>query len=1008
MKLLKILIPLIILATISVVNGYVIVIHPNTMNITNSSGVYNTDPGIIAYNVNDTITFEALAPNSVAQDILENGSVKWDFGDLTETDYGSNRIATHKYTFPFPYPVAWCGYLNNTGYSKALTYNWLVVGNVANTTYIFNGSPSNSKTKWDVYYNKTNSTVIIKYYSENITNMEFNGLNVDNTVTVSVNASRDIIVEGDTVRFNYSVNRNIILCVWSFGDGTFSFEKSPEHTYTKAGFYYPRVLVIDDSGRVMVGYLDEGIEVKRARGGYIYWVTGPSHYDGEAYTYVYNSSGSHNNNNGNAYTDPYKVTYRVDDNIKFEMSGAWGLYWKWDFGDGTETYYTYKGYFTPSYHKYKFPFMWPFFWMSYGSGSWWKSDTLNFIIVDDVENTRYNFYPSSSHDKTSYDYEYIKENHTVNLYYYSDVTSTPKLNVKLKDGYYIDITATAEPTEVNVNENVKFDCSPYGNPIFIMWCFGDGTCSFEKSPTHRYSSRGMYYPHVFIIDENGNIEVGIPPPIGVGGYSSYPQIYASPTVAHTNYPINITIMEPVSWAWRWHHIYFGDGSSIWIKPRKSPYTFTHTYISEGVYPIYMKVYTAENMKTVYIIDNKNPIAKLYIYPNPASYKDKISFNPINSYDPDAGRSIPEYNPYGSVIGYYQIPPTSPMAKIYGFNLTVYDSNGNIVWSYSSNELTTLTKSFPIGNYTAKLVVWDGMGGVNSTTVKFSVINKPPMAQFIYYPDKPEPNEDIVFVSQSYDPEGEISYYTWNFGDGTIINTTNTIVHHKYTMPGYYTVTLTVFDKYNASDSISKQIAVGGILANFTYEMIGNCTVKFNDKSRVVPGNIIEWDWDFGDGSTSTEQNPIHTYDNEGVYFVTLTVKSDTNLTDSITKIVIISPTPKYPPVADFTYKVNGTTVEFNASSSYDDDGHIVRYIWDFGDGNTTNTTTPIITHNYEKDGVYAVTLTVIDNDGLSDSRTKLINVGKISSYNVPIPPYIEILIVISTLFCFFQIIRGLK
>lgn len=867
----------------------------------------------------------------------------------------------------------------------------------------------NSKTSWEVYYNSTNNTVIIKYYSETPVDREFNGLSVD-TTSVTVNVSRDEIVEGDTVKFNFSVSRNIIFCVWSFGDGTFSFEKFPEHTYTKSGLYYPRVLVVDDSGRVMVGYLDEGIEVKRARGGYIYWVTGPSHYDGEAYTYVYNSSGDDNNNNGNAYTDPYKITYKVNDTIKFEMSGAWGEYWKWDFGDGTETPYTYKSYFTPSYHQYKFPFMWPFFWMSYGWGSWWKSDTLNFIVVDDVENTRYNFYPSSAHDKTYYDYEYNKENHTVNLYYYSDVISTPKFNVKLRDGYYIDITATADKTQVSVNENVRFDCSPYGNPIFIMWCFGDGTCSFEKSPTHRYSSSGLYYPHVFVIDDNGNIEVGIPPPIGVGGYSSYPQIYASPTIAPTYYPINITIVEPASWTWYWHHIYFGDGGSVWIKPKKSPYTFTHTYTSEGVYPIYMKVYTAENMKTVYVIDNKNPIAKLYIYPNPASYKDTISFSPINSYDPDANRMIPEYNYYGTLIGYYPISPNSPMARIYGFNLTVYDSNGNVAWNYSSNELTIISKSFPIGNYTAKLVVWDGMGGVNSTTVKFSVINRPPVAQFIYYPDKPEPNEDVEFVSQSYDPEGEIAYYIWNFGDGTVINTTDTIVHHKYERPGYYTVTLTVFDKYNASSSISKQIVVGGILANFTYEIINENTVRFEDTSVVAPGKIISWHWDFGDGSTSTEQNPIHTYSKEGAYFVTLTVKSDTNLTDSVTKIVIISPPPKYPPVADFTYKViNGTTVEFNANLSYDEDGYIKYYIWDFGDGTPANTTTnPIIIHKYKKEGVYPVTLTVIDNDNLSDSRTKLINIGESFIHSVPIPPYIEILIVISTIFCFFQIIRGLK
>ncbi len=1007
MRVLKFLILLFIFIAVSAVDGYVMVIHPNTMNITNSSGAYNTDPNIIAYKVNDTITFEALAPNSVAEDILENGLVKWDFGDSTETDYGSYRTTTHKYSFPFPYPVAWCGYLNNTGYSKALTYNWLFVGNVANTIYIFNGSPSNSKTQWDIYYNKTNGTVIIKYYSANITNIDFNGLSVD-TTPITVNVSRDEIVKGDTVRFNFSINRNIILCVWSFGDGTFSFEKSPEHTYTKAGFYYPRVLVIDDSGNVMVGYLDKGIKVKRPRGGYIYWVTGPSHYDGEAYTYVYNSSGGHNNNKGNAYTDPYKITYKVDDNTIFHMTGAWGYYWKWDFGDGTETSY-HVGRFD-GYHQYRFPFMWPFFWMSYGSGSWWKSDTLNFIIVDDVGNTRYNFYPSSSHDKTSYDYEYIRENHTVNLYYYSDVISTPKLNVKLKDGYYIDITATAEPTEVNVYEDVKFDCSPYGNPIFIMWCFGDGTCSFEKSPIHRYSSSGLYYPHVFIIDENGNIEVGIPSPIGVGGYSSYPQIYASPTIAPTNYPINITIMEPVWWAQREHHIYFGDGNDIRIKPRKSPYTFTHTYISEGVYPIDMKVYTAENMKTVYIIDNKDPIAKLYIYPNPASYKDTISFNPMNSHDPDNGRDIPEYNYYHTIIGHYTIPPNSPMAKIYGFNLTVYDSNGNVVWNYTSNELKIVYNKFSPGNYTAKLVVWDGMGGVNSTTATFSVINRPPVAQFTYYPHNPKPNENVSFISQSYDPDGNIVKYIWNFGDGTVINTTNnTVVYHNYTYPGYYTVTLTVFDNYNISNSTLKQVVVSGILANFTYEIIGNYTVRFKDTSIVIPGKIVEWNWNFGDGSTSTEQNPTHTYDKGGVYFVTLTIKSNTNLTDSKTKVVILSPIPKYPPVAEFTYKIiNDTVVEFDASSSHDPDGNIVKYIWNFGDGNVTNTTKQIIRHTYPKYGIYPVTLTVVDNDNLSDSKTKLIDITKVSIHDVPVPLYVKLLIIISTLFCFFQIVRGLK
>ncbi|WP_211204164.1 PKD domain-containing protein [Methanocaldococcus fervens] len=994
-------------------NGYIIQIHPNTMNITNSSGDSNTNPYIITYNVNDTIRFEALAPDSIANETLENGAIKWDFGDLTETDYGNYREITHVYEFPFPYPVAWCGYLNNTGYSKSLTYNWLVVGDVQTTKYIFNGSPSNSKTSWDIYYNSVNNTVIVKYYSENTINMKFIGLDVD-TEKVTVNANKNEIVEGDIVKFNYSVSRHIIFNVWSFGDGTFSFEKSPIHVYDRPGIYYPRVLVVDYFGRVMVGYLDEGIKVKRQRGGYIYWVTGPSHYNGEAYTYVYNSSGNDNDNRGNAYTDPYKVTYRVDDSIKFEMSGAWGLYWKWDFGDGTETYYTYKDYFTPAYHRYKFPFMWPFFWMSYGSGSWWKSDTLNFIVVDDVGNTRYNFYPSVSHDKTSYDYEYIKENHTVNLYYYSDVVSTPKLNVKLKDGYYIDITATATPTEVNVNENVEFDCSPYGNPIFIMWCFGDGTFSFEKSPTHRYSSRGLYYPHVFVIDENGNIEVGIPPPIGVGGYSSYPQIYASPTLAPTNYPINITIMEPASWARLRHYIYFGDGSSIWIRPKTSPYSFNHTYTSEGVYPIYMKVYTAKNMKTVYIIDNKNPIAKLYIYPNPASYKDTIFFNPLNTYDPDASRNIPEYNSYGNIIGNYTIPPSSPMAKIYGFNLTVYNSSGALVWNYSSNELKTVSHKFNIGNYTTILTVWDGMGDKNSIEVNFEVRNSLPTAEFMYSPKHPKVNEEVIFNAlSSYDPEGAIKLYRWDFGDGEVIETTDPIVTHVYKEEGVYNVSLTVYDELNASSIMSKTITVYYIKADFEGPsmVVVDQNINFVDRSISNPGNIVKWLWNFGDGTTSTQKNPLHKYTKEGIYVVKLIVWNNIGLKDSISKIVLVKGEGNYPPIAKFNFTINGTMVYFDASESYDIDGKIVKYIWDFGDGTiiSVNGTyehppNPKTSHIYTKKGVYTARLTVVDDDGYSDSTVRFVSIGE-NKKSIPIPIPIKILMFITTVIIIIQISR---
>ena len=82
-----------------------------------------------------------------------------------------------------------------------------------------------------------------------------------------------------------------------------------------------------------------------------------------------------------------------------------------------------------------------------------------------------------------------------------------------------------------------------------------------------------------------------------------------------------------------------------------------------------------------------------------------------------------------------------------------------------------------------------------------------------------------------------------------------------------------------------------------------------------------------------------------------------------------------PPVADFTYIISGLTVSFDASSSYDPDGYIVNYTWEFGDGNATTESDPIKTYSYSSPGCYQVNLTVTDNDGLTNQTSKCIAVG---------------------------------
>ena len=94
--------------------------------------------------------------------------------------------------------------------------------------------------------------------------------------------------------------------------------------------------------------------------------------------------------------------------------------------------------------------------------------------------------------------------------------------------------------------------------------------------------------------------------------------------------------------------------------------------------------------------------------------------------------------------------------------------------------------------------------------------------------------------------------------------------------------------------------------------------------------------------------------------------------------IVVTPVPNQPPIASFTYSpekpVVNQPVTFDASSSYDPDGTIVKYEWDFGDGNITNTTEEVIKHSYSEAGNYEVTLTVTDDDGATNSTTKIITV----------------------------------
>lgn len=144
-------------------------------------------------------------------------------------------------------------------------------------------------------------------------------------------------------------------------------------------------------------------------------------------------------------------------------------------------------------------------------------------------------------------------------------------------------------------------------------------------------------------------------------------------------------------------------------------------------------------------------------------------------------------------------------------------------------------------------------------------------------------------------------------------------------------------------------------------------VAFHDSSSDPEGSVVSWDWNFGDGATSTQQNPTHDYAAQGSYTVTLKVYDDAGNSHQTAHAVDVNA----PPFADFSFKVDDLKVTFTDAST-DNGGSVVGWHWDFGDGGQSTVQSP--SHEYDDYGKYDVTLTVTDDFGEPASSTQSIEV----------------------------------
>ena len=212
-------------------------------------------------------------------------------------------------------------------------------------------------------------------------------------------------------------------------------------------------------------------------------------------------------------------------------------------------------------------------------------------------------------------------------------------------------------------------------------------------------------------------------------------------------------------------------------------------------------------------------------------------------------------------------------------------------------------------------------------------------------------------------------FTWDFGDGTRVTPGPITTQHSFANAGTYNVHLILNDTSycNSPDSVSKELRVSPLVkAQFETPASGCApyTAVFNNTS--LAGQ--QFFWDFGDGSTSTETNPVHVYNNIGSYHVKLVAvdSSTCNIIDSTSKDIGVHPLPTANfSVAPVPPQTNKPAVFTNLSSGG------IKYKWVFGDGDSTiKTTMDTVGHQYNQTGTFNACLIVFNEFGCTDTLCK--------------------------------------
>lgn len=531
--------------------------------------------------------------------------------------------------------------------------------------------------------------------------------------------------------------------------------------------------------------------------------------------------------------------------------------------------------------------------------------------------------------------------------------------------------------------SVIFADQSSGSRLSYSWDFGDGSTSTEKNTIHQYLEPGSYNVTLTVTNAAGSsteckesfIRVTKDEPL-IADFSS--------NVTCGTLPLAVRFLDasrgtPCSWSWVF---------------QKDSYYPVRDAVTQQAIPYYGNEFSAE----------KNPVV---VYTYPGNYSVSLTVSRPNETDSITREDYIRVDPPSPEADFSAYPQEgdAPLEVEVWENVPYSWYYDEFLWDFGdgttgSGRWMYHTYDGP-GLYNVTLTVRSAYG--NSSITKAGFINVtqslPPVPGFMATPLSGYAPADVTFTDTSM---GIVTIRGWDFGDGTKVwSNESADITHTYSIPGTYDVSFTAGNEAG-QETLKKagyiQVLPSGAPPVAFFSMspmsgVAPLVVAFTDRSMGAP---FAWEWNFGDGTTSTVQNPVHIYNSPGTFSVTLKVfnhggtssrqayvwvrsaaavykpitqPGTDHFTPTVTATPFITPRPGLSPISFFAVSrsmglapmtVQFTDMSFNGPTSWD---------WDFGDGNTSTLQSP--SHTFQTSGTYSVSLKVKNSVGESTTSRKV-------------------------------------